>query len=222
MVYSTFIFGGGRLLGPEQYQPLARPLYEDFLDLKELSLDAITNFMATHVMIGGFGAPESEDPQAFVLAQQRRMKEVMLKASKRTLKEGEILPLFPLHEDGVVDGTKLGQMGAIEILTPELVPVDTWIRAVPGYEKHGREWIPHSEGKVPVQRYYSWLDYMWAEFLDAVIKGRLPPICLDCGRLLQYAKGRPKRYCGPENPECYRPRRASYVRKSRARRRDVT
>ncbi len=58
VVYSTFIFGGkGRLLGPDQYVPLPRPLYEEFLDSNMQSLDDIINFMAAHLMIGSFGVP---------------------------------------------------------------------------------------------------------------------------------------------------------------------
>jgi len=48
VVYSTVIFGGkGRLLRPDEYVSLPRPLHEDFVDSNMRSFDDIVNFSST-------------------------------------------------------------------------------------------------------------------------------------------------------------------------------
>jgi hypothetical protein len=220
VVYSTFLFGDkGRLFGPEQYAPLPRPLYEEFLDSDMNSLDDIINFMATHVMIGSLGVPPDKDEIQFIKTTQEKMRQVLMKATKGRLGVTDLSPLSPFHEDGVVEANSLGEMGGIDIFSAEHKPVSVGeIKAFPAYKWDSGEWIPYDKSKLPIKRYYNWLDFMWGRLIDAVISGSQTPVCLDCGKLLPRAKtGRRKVYCGPENPQCYRARKAGHTRQSRVR-----
>jgi len=217
VVYSTFIFGGrGRLLGPDQYVPLSRPLYEEFLDSNMQSLDDITNFMATHLMFGSLGVPHDKDAVDFIKTTQEKIRQLLMKATKGNLWVADLSPLSPFHEDGIVEANRLGGMGGMDIFTGEGKPVSVGeIKMFPAYKWESREWVPYDKSKLHIRRYYNWLDFMWAELIDAVTPGSQTPVCLKCGKLLPQKRGRRKVYCGPENAKCYLARKAKYVRISR-------
>lgn len=220
VVYSTFIFGGyGRLVGPQQYMPLPRPLYEEFLDLDVQSLDDVLNFMATHLMIGSFGARPDQDEIDFIKTTQEKMRQVLMRGTKGRLGVADLSPLSPFHEDDVIEAKTVGKMGGIDIFTAEDKPASVGeIKATPAYKWEGHEWVPYNQSKIHVSRYYNWLDFMWAELIKTVTSGSQTPVCLRCGKLLPRAKtGRRKVYCGPENPQCYRARKAGHTRQSRVR-----
>ncbi len=144
VVYSTFIFGGyGRLVGPQQYMPLPRPLYEEFLDLDVQSLDDVLNFMATHLMIGSFGARPDQDEIDFIKTTQEKMRQVLMRATKGRLGVADLSPLSPFHEDDVIAGSSLGKMGGIDIFTKEGKPASQGeIMAIPAYRWKDHEWAP--------------------------------------------------------------------------------
>jgi len=218
VVYSTFIFGGrGRLLGPDQYVPLSRPLYEEFLDSNMHSLDDITNFMATHLMIGSLGVAHDKDAVDFIKTTQEKMRHILMKATKESLGAADLSPISPFHEDDVIEANRLGGMGGMDIFTGEGKPVSVGeIKMLPAYKWESREWVPYDKSKLHIRRYYNWLDFMWAELLDAVTSASQTPVCLKCGKLLPQRGGRRKIYCGPENPKCYHARKAEYVRRTRS------
>jgi hypothetical protein len=218
VVYSTFIFGGyGRLVGPQQYVPLPRPLYEEFLDLDVQSLDDVLNFMATHLMIGSFGARPDQDEIDFIKITQEKMRQVLMRGTKGRLGVADLSPLSPFHEDDVIEAKTVGKMGGIDIFTAEGKPVSVGeIKATPAYKWEGHEWVPYNQSKLHISRYYNWLDFMWAELIKTVTSGSQTPVCLRCGKLLPQKRGRRKTYCGPENPKCYRARKAEYVRRTRS------
>lgn len=224
VVYSTFIVGGkGRLLGPGQYVPLSRPLYEEFLDSSMESLDDITSFMATHTMIGNFGLPDNNDSVGFVKTIQENMRRVLIRAAKGNLSVADLSPLSPFHEDDIIEANRLGEMGGIDIFTADGKPVSEGeIKVWPAYKWESHEWVDYDRSKLHVRRYYNWLDFMWAELTDAVTGGSQTPVCLKCGKLLSQTRGRRKTYCGLENPRCYHARKAEYVRTSRRNKPSVT
>ncbi|MBA7663312.1 hypothetical protein ES703_71351 [subsurface metagenome] len=209
VVYSIIIFGGkGRLLGPDEYMSVPRPLYEEFLDSNMRSFDDIVNFMAAHLMIGSFGVPPD----------QEKMRHILLKATRGSLETSDLSPLSPFHEDDVIEGNRLRKMGGIDVSTAEGKPVSLGgIKAIPAYKWKGHEWSPYDNSKLRVKRYYNWLDFMWAELIDVIISGSQTPVCLRYGKLLSRKRGRRKMYCGSENPECYHARKAEYVRRTRGR-----
>jgi len=220
VVYSTFIFGGrGRLLGPDQYVPLSRPLYEEFLDSNMQSLDDITNFMATHLMFGSLGVAHDKDAVDFIKTTQEKIRQLLMKATKGNLWVADLSPLSPFHEDGIVEANRLGKMGGMDIFTGEGKPVSVGeIKMVPAYKWESREWVPYDNSKLHVRRYYNWLDFMWAELIDAITSSSQTPVCLRCGKLLpQPNTGRRKVHCGPENSQCYRARKAGHTKQSRVR-----
>lgn len=217
VVYSTVIFGGRvRLLGPDEYVSLPRPLHEEFLDSNMRSLDDITSFMATHDMIGSFGVLPGGDEVDFIKATQQNMRRILTKATKGTLGVLDLSPLSPFHKDDVIAGSGLGKMGGIDIFTAEGKPASQGeIKVMPAYRWKGHEWAPYDNNKLRVKRYYNGLDFMWAELIDVITSGSQTPVCLRCGRLLSRKRGRRKMYCGQENPECYHARKAGYVRTTR-------
>lgn len=218
VVYSTAIFGGkGRLLGPDEYVSLPRPLHEEFLDSNMRSFDDIVNFMAAHLMVGSFGVPPDKDEVDFIKTSQEKMRHVLLKATKGSLRAADLSPLSPFHEDDVIEGNRLGKMGGIDIVSEEGKPRSTGeIKLHPAFKMENHEWVPYDESKLPIRRYYNWLDFMWAELIDTVTSGSQTPVCRKCGMLLPQPKtGRRKVYCGPENPQCYRARKAGHTRQSR-------
>ena len=146
------------------------------------------------------------------------MKSLLLKAAKGSIGAADLSLLSPFHEDDFIDTNILSQMGGMDIFNAEGKPVSTdEIKMTPAYKRKGNEWIPYSQNKPHISRYYNWLDFMWAEFINTVTTGSQVPVCLRCGSLIPQPKtGRRKLYCGAENPKCYRARRAENTRKSRA------
>ena len=221
IIYSTLIFGGqSRLIGPQQYIPLTHPLYEEFLQLDARSLDDILKFMADHLLIGSLGVPYKKDSVDFVKITQEKMKSLLLKAAKGSIEIADLSPLSPFHEDDVISADKLSEMAGIDIFNAEGKPVSLGeIKMSPAYKREGHEWVPYDQNNLHISRYYSWLDYMWAEFINAITSGSQIPLCLRCGSLIPQPKtGRRKLYCGAENPKCYLARKAGNTRKSRDRR----
>ena len=221
VIYSTLIFGGhGRLIGPQQYMRLPNPLYEELLHLDARSMDDILKFMVDHIMIGSLGVPYGKDAIDLVKTTQEKMRNLLLKASKGSIEVADLSLLFPFHEDDVISTDKLSEMGGIDIFNAEGKPVSLGeIKISPAYKREGHEWVPYNQNNLHISRYYSWLDYMWAEFINAITSGSQIPLCLRCGSLIPQPKtGRRKLYCGAENPKCYLARKAENTRKSRDRR----
>ena len=218
VVYSTVIFGGkGRLLGPDQYVSLPRPFHEEFIDSNMRSFDDIVNFMAAHLMIGNFGVPPDQDQINFIKTTQAKMRHILMKATKGSLGAADLSSLSPFHEDDVIEGSRFGAMGTMDIFTAEGKPASLGeIKVIPAYKWKGHEWFPCDDSKLRVKRYYNWLDFIWAELIDVITSGSQTPVCLRCGKLLSRKRGRRKMYCGHENPECYHVRKAEYVRKTRS------
>lgn len=220
VVYSTFIFGGcGRFVGPQEYMPLSRPLYEQFLDVEVKSLDDILDFMATHFMIGSLAERHNEDEIDFVRTTQEKMRRVLMRATNGGLGVADLSSLSPFCEHGVIEGNVLGEMGGVDIFTAKGEPVSVGeIKAQPAYKWEGHDWVPYNQSKLYVNRYYNWLGFMWAELIDAIISGNQMSVCKRCGKSLPRAKtGRRKIYCGSENPKCSRARKAEFTRHSRER-----
>jgi hypothetical protein len=201
VVYSTVIFGGkGRLLGPDEYVSLPRPLHEEFLDSNMRSFDDIVNFMAAHFMVGSFGVPHDKDEVDFIKTSQEKMRHILMKATKGSLGVADLSPLSPFHEDDVIEGSRLGKMGGIDIFSEKEKPISIGeIKVHPAFKMENHEWVPYDESKLPIRRYYNWLDFMWAELIDTVTSGSQTPVCLRCGKLLSRKRGRRKMYCGSEN-----------------------
>ena len=141
-----------------------------------------------------------------------------MKATKGSLGVADLSPLSPFHEDDVIEGSRLGKMGGIDIFSEEEKPISTGeIKVRPAFKMENHEWVPYDESKLRIRRYYNWLDFMWAELIDTVTSGSQTPVCLRCGKLLSRKRGRRKMYCGSENLECYHARKAEYVRRTRGR-----
>jgi hypothetical protein len=152
------------------------------------SIDDITKFMATHLMIGNFGVPPGKDAIDSVKTTQEKMRWVLKKATRGTLGAADLSPLSPFHEDDIVEANKFAEMGGMDIFAADGKPVSVGeIKVLPAYKWNGHELAPYDKNKLHIRRYYQWLDFMWAELIDAVTYGSQTPVCLRCGKLLLLA-----------------------------------
>lgn len=76
-------------------------------------------------------------------------------------------------------------------------------------------WPQISQRNLPVTRIWGWLGYFWWELLQDLENGLVIRHCNRCGAPITGTVR--KRFCGEENPDCYRQRRASARRNQRGR-----
>ena len=76
-------------------------------------------------------------------------------------------------------------------------------------------WHQIAHQNLPVTRIWGWLGYFWWELLQDLESGLEIRNCDRCGAPITGTVR--KRFCGEENPDCYRQRRASAKRTERGR-----
>jgi hypothetical protein len=206
MVDSVYITPGGQRIPPlPTIMSLISPrLYQAFLNTNGNSMQEIVNFVADYNIILRFRFPTGDPQKEFYTAQQR-MREVLAEAHSGHLSFADARQLSPSHEDVFVED---GFVQAL-LLVPDYADYISEVQRVFGPQEHNARFIP-------VRRYYSWLDYMWAEILEDITGGLIPPLCKGCGKVLTLSqkdkRGRRREYC----MDCEPTRGIERVRRNRS------
>lgn len=189
MVDSVYVTPGGQRIPPlPTIMSLISPrLYESFLNTNGNSMQEIVNFVSDYNLILRFRFP-TDDPQRDFYVEQQRMREVLAEAHKGHLSFNDVRQLSPSHEYALVEADFIKAL----CLVPDYADYISEIQRAFGPQEQTSRFIP-------VRRYYSWLDYMWAEILKDITGGLIPPLCKGCGKVLtpslEDKRGRRKEYC---------------------------
>jgi hypothetical protein len=189
MVDSVYITPGGQRIPPlPTIVSLISPrLYQAFLNTNGNSMQAIVNFAADYNVILRFRFPTG-DPQKDFYVEQQRMREVLAEAREGSLFFNDVRQLSPSHEESLAEADFLKAL----CLVPDYADYISEIQRAFGPQEQTSRFIP-------VRRYYSWLDYMWAEILEDITGGLIPPLCKGCGKALTLSpkdkRGRRREYC---------------------------
>lgn len=205
MVDSVYITPGGQRIPPlPTIMSLISPrLYQAFLNTNGNSMQEIVNFVSDYNVILRFKFP-TDDPQRDFYVEQQRMREVLAEAHEGSLSFNDIRHLSPSHEYTLVEADFIKAL----CLVPDYADYISEIQRAFGPKEQTSRFIS-------VRRYYSWLDYMWAEILDDITGGFIPPLCKGCGKVLtlplEDKRGRRREYC----IDCEPTRRKERVRRHR-------
>jgi hypothetical protein len=189
MVDSVYVTPGGRRIPPSPtIMSLISPrLYQAFLNTNGNSMQEIVNFVSDYNLVLRFRFP-TDDPQRDFYVQQQRMREVLTEAHEKSLSFNDMRQISPSHEESLVEADFIKAL----CLVPDYADYISEIQRVFGPQEQASRFIP-------VRRYYSWFDYMWAEILEDISVGFIPPLCKGCGKVLtlppEDKRGRRREYC---------------------------
>ena len=189
MVDSVYITPDGQRIPPlPTIMSLISPrLYQAFLNTNSNSMQEIVNFVSDYSLILRFRFP-TDDPQKDFHVQQQRMRRVLAEAREGFLSFNDVRQLSPSHEDTLVEADFIKAL----CLVPDYADYISEVQRAYGPEEQ-------TSNLIPVRRYYSWLDYMWAEILEDSKGGLIPPLCRGCGKVLtpsrEEKRGRRREYC---------------------------
>ena len=189
MVDSVYVTPGGQRIPPlPTIMSLISPrLYQAFLNTNGDSMQEIVNFVSDYNVILRFGFP-TDDPQRDFYVEQQRMRGVLAEVHRGRLSFEDARTLSPAHEDALVESSFVEAL----LLVPDYADYISQIQRAFGPQEQTSRFIP-------VRRYYSWFDYMWAEILEDITGGLIPPLCKGCGKVLtlppEDKRGRRREYC---------------------------
>jgi hypothetical protein len=189
MVDSVYVTPGGQRIPPLPIvMSLISPrLYQAFLNTNGNSMQEIVNFVSDYNLVLRFKFP-TDDPQRDFYVEQQRMREVLAEAHEGSLSFNDVRQLSTSRENALVESSFLEAL----LLVPDYADHISQIQRACGPQEQTSKYIP-------VRRYYSWLDYMWAEILEDIAGGLIPPLCKGCGKVLtlplEDKRGRRREYC---------------------------
>lgn len=208
MVDSVYVTPGGQRIPPlPTIMSLISPrLYQAFLNTNGNSMQEIVNFVSDYNLLLRFRFP-TDDPQRDFYVEQQRMREVLTEAHEKSLSFNDMRQISPSHEESLVEADFLKAL----CLVPDYADYISEIQRAFGPQEQTSRFIP-------VRRYYSWFDYMWAEILQDITGGLIPPLCKGCGKVLtpslEEKRGRRREYC----IDCEPTRGKERVRRHRSKR----
>ncbi|MDD5093218.1 MAG: hypothetical protein PHV74_02415 [Dehalococcoidia bacterium] len=188
MIESTYVAPRRERIPRSRNVPLLPSrLYPAFLDTGG-SMHEIVNFLTTYDISLYFRISSTGDPQKDFLAEQQKMRQLLVEARGRNLRSEDIERRSPPHEDALVEQDFMEALFS----TPDYADYLSEYRRA---RKAGEQ-----EPKfLPVRRFYSWLDYMWAEVMEDITGGLIPPLCKGCGKVMALSpegkQGRRREYC---------------------------
>lgn len=210
MVELTYIAPKRQRIPPPRNVPLLPSrLYPAFLNTHGNSMDEIVSFMTTYDIFLRFRFSSTGDPQKDFLAEQHKMRQLLAEARSGNLHSKDIEQLSPPHEDALVEQDFLEALFS----APDYADYISVYRRSRGTEKQESKFLP-------IRRFYSWLDYMWAEVLEDIGRRLIPPLCRECGAVIpitESRRGRRKEYCPQCDDPQARARERSRRRKGKAR-----
>jgi hypothetical protein len=190
MVDSVYVTPGGQRIPPlPTIMSLISPrLYQAFLNTNGNSMQEIVNFVSDYNLVLRFKFP-TNDPQRDFYIEQQRMRKVLAEAHEGSLSFNDVRQFSPSREDTLVESSFLEAL----LLAPDYADHISQTQRACGPQEQTSKYIP-------VRRYYSWLDYMWAEILEDIAVGLIPPLCKGgCGKVLtlplENKRGRRREYC---------------------------
>ena len=192
MVDSVYVTPGGqRIPSLLSVMSLTSPrLYQAFLNTDGNSMQEIVNFVTSYGLVLRIIFPTG-DPQRDFCIEQQRMRGFLTEAQKGHLSFKDMRRLSPSHEDTLVEADFIEAL----CLVPDYADYISEVHRASGPQEQASRFIP-------VRRYYSWFDYMWAVILEDIAGGLIPPLCKGCGKVLTPSlarkRGRRKEYC----PDC--------------------
>jgi len=191
MVELVYITPNGHRIPPLPGHETSLPsrLYPAFLNTDGSSIQEIVNFMTNYGLTLRFKFSPTDDPQRIFCAEQQKMRQVLAEARNGNLRFEDIQRLSPLREDALVEQDFIEAL----LLVPNYADYISEVRRTYGTQEQKSKFVH-------VRRYYSWLDYLWAEILEDIGRGLVPPMCKGgCGRVLpsalEYKRGRKREYC---------------------------
>ena len=189
MVELTYIAPKRQRIPPPRNLPLLPSrLYPAFLNTNGSSMHEIVSFMTTYDISLRFRFSSTGDPQKDFLPEQQKMRQLLVEARSGNLHSEDIERLSPLHEDALVEQDFMEALFS----APDYADRISEVRRACRPEEQKSKFLP-------VRRYYSWLDYMWAEILEDISGGFIPPLCKGCGKVLtlplEDKPGRRREYC---------------------------
>ncbi len=208
-VESVYMIANGQRIPPlHDATFLLSRLYPAFLNTDGSSIQEIVTFMANYGLTLRFRFSSTDDPTEYFCAEQHKMRQVLTEAYNGKLRFADIQGLSPTHEDALVEQDFIEAL----LATPDYADYISERRRASGAQEQKSRFLP-------VRRYYSWLDYMWAEILEDIGQGLIPRLCKGgCGKILspsaEHQRGRKKEYC----PDCERTRGKERVRRHRSKR----
>jgi len=189
MVNSVYVIPGGqRIPSLLSVMSLTSPrLYQAFLNTDGNSMQEIVNFVTSYGLVLRIKFPTG-DPQRDFCIEQQRMRGFLTEVQKGHLSFEDVRRLSPSHEDTLVEADFIEAL----CLVPDYADYISEVQRVSGPQEQTSRFIP-------VRRYYSWFDYMWAVILEDIAGGLIPPLCKGCGKVLTLSlarkRGRRKEYC---------------------------
>jgi len=189
IVDSVYITPGGQRIPPlpTTISLISPRLYQVFLNTNGNSMQEIVNFVSDYNLLLRFKFP-TDDPQRDFHIEQQRMRKVLANVHEGSLSFKEIRRLSPSYEYALVEADFIEALN----LVPDYADYISKIQRTFGPQEQTSRFIP-------VRRYYSWLDYMWAEILEDITGGLIPPLCKGCGKVLtlplEDKRGRRREYC---------------------------
>jgi len=208
MVESVYITPNGQRIPPlpRHETPFPFRLYPAFLNTDGSSIQKIVDFMINYGLTLRFKS-STGDPERDFCAEQQKMRALLAEAHNGNLRSEDIQRLSPPHENALVEQDFIQHL----LLAPDYADYISEVRRAYCPEKQKSKFLP-------VERYYSWFDRMWAEVLDDIRQGLIPRLCKGgCGRILssalEHKRGRRKEYC----PDCERARGKERIRQWRLR-----
>jgi len=197
MVESVYITPNGQRIPPlpKHETPFPFRLYPAFLNTDGSSMQEIVNFMINYGLTLRFKF-STDDPQRVFCAEQQKMRQLLVEAHSGNIRFEDVQQLSPLREDALMEQDFIEAL----LLTPDYADYISEVRRVYATQEQKSKFVH-------VRRYYSWFDRMWAEVLEDIGQGLIPPLCKGgCGRLLssalEHKRGRKREYC----PDCERAR----------------
>jgi len=208
MVESVYITPNRQRIPPLPRHETQFPfrLYPAFLNTDGSSIQKIVDFMINYGLTLRLKS-STGDPQRDFSAEQQKMRELLAEAHNGNLRSKDIQRLSPPHENALVEQDFIEDL----LLAPDYADYISEVRRARCPEEQKSKFLP-------VHRYYSWFDRMWAEVLEDIGQGLIPPLCKGgCGRVLssalEHKRGRRKEYC----PDCERARGKERTRQWRLR-----
>ncbi len=189
IVDSVYITPGGQRIPPlPTITSLVSPrLYQVFLNTNGNSMQEIVKFVSDYNLILRVKFP-TDDPQRDFCVEQQRMREVLAEAHKGHLSFEDVRRSSASHEDALVEADFIKAL----LMVPDYADYISEIQRASGPHEHPLRFLP-------VRRYYSWIDYMWAEVLADIGQGFIPILCKGCGKVLTLSledkPGRRREYC---------------------------
>ncbi len=206
IVESVYITPNGQRVPPiPRHETSFLPrLYPAFLNTDGSSIQKIVDFMINYGLTLRFKS-STGDPQRDFCTEQQKMRGLLVEAHNGTLRSKDIQWLSPPHENALVEQDFIENL----LLAPDHADYISEVRRAPCPEEQKSKFLP-------VHRYYSWFDRMWAEILEDIGRELIPRLCKGgCGKILfpsaEHQRGRKKEYC----PDCERTRGKERTRRWR-------